>query len=53
MYYNSFIDNINKNYKKSPKFIFILRNPIDRYNFSLLVDERFRLREKQYKGCDK
>lgn len=32
MYYNSFIDNINKNYKKSPKFIFILRNPIDRYN---------------------
>jgi len=32
MYYNSFIENINKNYKKSPKFIFILRNPIDRYN---------------------
>ena len=32
MYYNSFIDNINKNYKKSPKFILILRNPIDRYN---------------------
>ena len=32
MYYNSFIVNINKNYKKSPKFIFILRNPIDRYN---------------------
>ena len=32
MYYNSFVENINKNYKKSPKFIFILRNPIDRYN---------------------
>lgn len=32
MYYNSFIENINKNYKKCPKFIFILRNPIDRYN---------------------
>ena len=32
IYYNSFIENINKNYKKSPKFIFILRNPIDRYN---------------------
>jgi hypothetical protein len=31
MYYNSFIDNVNNNYKKSPKFIFILRNPIDRY----------------------
>ena len=31
MYYDSFIDNINKNYKKPPKFIFILRNPIDRY----------------------
>ena len=31
MYYDSFIDNINKNYKNPPKFIFILRNPIDRY----------------------
>ena len=31
MYYNSFIENIKRNYKKSPKFIFILRNPIDRY----------------------
>ena len=31
MYYDSFIENINKNYKKPPKFIFILRNPIDRY----------------------
>ena len=31
MYYNSFIDNVNNNYKMSPKFIFILRNPIDRY----------------------
>ncbi len=31
MYYDSFIDNVNKNYKKPPKFIFILRNPIDRY----------------------
>ena len=31
MYYNSFIENIKQNYNKSPKFIFILRNPIDRY----------------------
>jgi hypothetical protein len=31
MYYKSFISNIKINYKKSPKFIFILRNPIDRY----------------------
>jgi len=31
MYYSSFINNVNKNYKKPPKFIFILRNPIDRY----------------------
>ena len=31
MYYNSFIENIKRNYEKSPKFIFILRNPIDRY----------------------
>jgi len=31
MYYKSFINNILTNYKKSPKFIFILRNPIDRY----------------------
>ena len=31
MYYNSFIENIKQNYDKSPKFIFILRNPIDRY----------------------
>ena len=32
MYYDSFINNINSNYKVSPKFIFILRNPIDRFN---------------------
>ena len=31
MYYKSFISNIKINYKNSPKFIFILRNPIDRY----------------------
>ena len=32
MYYDAFINNINSNYKVSPKFIFILRNPIDRFN---------------------
>ena len=32
MYYDSFINNINSNYKVSPKLIFILRNPIDRFN---------------------
>ena len=32
MYYDTFINNINSNYKVSPKFIFILRNPIDRFN---------------------
>ena len=31
MFYDSFIKNINKFYKKSPKFIIILRNPIDRF----------------------
>ena len=31
MYYESFIKNINENYSRPPKFIFILRNPIDRY----------------------
>ena len=31
MYYESFISNIKINYEKSPKFIFILRNPIDRF----------------------
>ncbi len=31
MYYDSYLKNIKKNYEKSPKFIFILRNPIDRY----------------------
>lgn len=31
MYHDSFIENIKNNYKISPKFIFILRNPIDRY----------------------
>ena len=31
MYYESFIKNINENYSRSPKFIFVLRNPIDRY----------------------
>ena len=32
MYYDTFINNINSNYKVSPKFIFILRNPIDRFS---------------------
>ena len=32
MYYDTFINNINSNYKVPPKFIFILRNPIDRFN---------------------
>ena len=32
MYYDTFINNISSNYKVSPKFIFILRNPIDRFN---------------------
>ena len=31
MYYESFIRNIKNNFQQSPKFIFILRNPIDRY----------------------
>ena len=31
MYYESFISNIKINYEDSPKFIFILRNPIDRF----------------------
>ena len=31
MYYESFIRNVKNNFKQSPKFIFILRNPIDRY----------------------
>ena len=31
MYYESFIRNVKNNYQQSPKFIFILRNPIDRY----------------------
>lgn len=31
MYYDVFIKNIKKHYKNSPKFIFILRNPIDRF----------------------
>ncbi len=31
MYYESFISNIKINYEESPKFIFILRNPIDRF----------------------
>ena len=31
MYYESFIKNVKNNFKQSPKFIFILRNPIDRY----------------------
>ena len=31
MYYDSFIKNIKDNFQNSPKFIFILRNPIDRY----------------------
>ena len=30
MYYSNFILRIKKHFKKSPKFIFILRNPIDR-----------------------
>ncbi len=32
MYYDAFIHNINNNYKNPPKLIFILRNPIDRFN---------------------
>ena len=31
MYYDSFLKNICDNYKNYPKFIFILRNPIDRF----------------------
>ena len=31
MYYESFIRNIRENFKNYPKFIFVLRNPIDRY----------------------
>ena len=31
MYYESFIENVKNNFQQSPKFIFILRNPIDRY----------------------
>lgn len=31
MYYDSFISNIKANFKYSPKFIFVLRNPVDRY----------------------
>ena len=31
MFHDSFIKNIKKHYKIYPKFIFILRNPIDRY----------------------
>lgn len=30
MYYYSFIDNVKMHYSEDPKFIFILRNPIDR-----------------------
>ena len=32
MYYQSFIKNIKNSYKDPPKFIFVLRNPIDRFN---------------------
>ena len=31
MYYDSFIKNVKDNFQQSPNFIFILRNPIDRY----------------------
>ena len=31
MYYESFIKNVKNNFQQSPKFIFILRNPVDRY----------------------
>ena len=31
MFYDSFIKNINKYYKEPPKFIIILRNPVDRF----------------------
>ena len=31
MYYDSFISNIKANFEYSPKFIFVLRNPVDRY----------------------
>lgn len=31
MFHDSFIKNIKKNYQESPKFIFILRNPVDRF----------------------
>ena len=31
MYYDNFIKNIKDNFQEYPKFIFILRNPIDRY----------------------
>ena len=32
MYYDNFIKNVKDNFHQPPKFIFILRNPIDRYN---------------------
>ena len=32
MFYDSFIERINKIYDKPPKLIFVLRNPIDRFN---------------------
>lgn len=31
MYYDNFIKNVKDNFHQPPKFIFILRNPIDRY----------------------
>ncbi len=31
MYYDRFLNNVKNNYKEAPKFIFILRNPVDRY----------------------
>lgn len=31
MYYDNFIKNVRDNFQQSPKFIFILRNPVDRY----------------------
>ena len=31
MYYDNFIKNVKDNFQQAPKFIFILRNPIDRY----------------------
>ena len=32
MFYDSFIERVNKNYETPPKLIFVLRNPIDRFN---------------------